>query len=219
MIKKLIQTYHKIYNISKLQIIERIMGEENFFREEVTCFDDGRVEAGIRRLQKDYAKISEDIKFLEETSKKAEGNSERLNFLRNRQYEMMRLLTFEASQNEKNIDTCLNVWGEIDSDFRLCLEGLKLYFSGNPDASYMKLKEYLKKHDGFGSHYLLNKIYGLMLYEKKRYGDAEKFLYLVTQIKPEDIDTHKMMVDLYHRNNNASGETIERNILLSLGEA
>ncbi len=63
MIKKLIKTYHKIYNISKLQLIEKIMGEENFFREEITCFDDGRVEAGIKRLQSDYTKICEDINF------------------------------------------------------------------------------------------------------------------------------------------------------------
>lgn len=219
MIKKLIKTYHKIYNISKLQVIERIMGEENFFREEVTCFDDGRVEAGIKRLQADYAKISEDIKFLMETSKRDESYNDRLQYLRKRQYDMIHLLTFETSQNEKNIDACLNVWGDIDDDFRLCLEGLKLYFSGNQSSSYMKLNEYLKKHDGFGSHYLLNKIYGLMLYEKKLYDDAEKFLYRVTQIKPEDIDTHKMMMDLYHHNNNITGETVERNILLALGEA
>lgn len=219
MIKKLIKTYHKIYNISKLQIIERIMGEENFFREEVTCFDDGRVEAGIKRLQEDYAKIGEDIKFLMETSKNDDSVNDRLHYLHNRQYEMLRLLTFEASQNERNIDACLNVWGELADDFRLCLEGLKLYFGGDQNLSYMKFNEYLKKHDGFGSHYLLNKIYGIMLYETKHYDDAEKFLYRVTQVKPEDGAVHRIMRDLYRRRGYTAGEAVEKNILLALGEA
>ena len=57
-----------------------------------------------------------------------------------------------------------------------------------------------------------------MLYEMKHYENAEKFLYRVTQLKPDDLTAHKIMRDLYHRRGYEAGEAIEKNILLALGE-
>ena len=217
MIKTLIKTYHTIHNKSKLKLIEELLGNENYFRQEVNFFDDGRVAAGINRINEDYKKLLTEIEFVKDNYKDDEDKIERLNFLYGRQYEFLKTITFQASQNFKNIDNCINMLGNIKNDFSLCLEGLKAYSSGNKDEAFSKLTAYLKLKNSFEDHYLLNKIYGTMLYEKNSYDEAEPYLYKITQICPEDLEVHNMMKNIYHTLGNSNGEFVEQEIISILG--
>ena len=95
--------------------------------------------------------------------------------------------------------------------------GLKAYNMGDEAKAFEKLTEYLNKRENFGDHYLLNKIYGTLLYNKNHFSESEKYLYKVTQICPEDIQVHNMMKVIYHNLNNSNGEKVEESILKLLG--
>ncbi len=217
MLKKLIQAYHKANNVSRLKVIEKIMSDENFFREEITCFDDGRVEAGVIKLQKDYNDVCTEMKFLKDAAANAPDTKDKLNYLYQRQYEMLKAYAFEASQNLNNIDNCLEIMQGLKDDFCLCLQGLKAYAENDRADAFGKLTEYLKLKKTFGRHYLINKIYGLMLFEQGMSDEAGIFLQRVTQICPEDVEVHEKMKEIYHKQGNERGEKIESDILKVLG--
>ena len=219
MIKELIKAYHRVYNISRLKVIEELMGKEDFFRAEVACFDDGRVASLINRMKDDYEKIITEIDVVTRQCKSDSNYKERLNYLYRRQYEIIYSMSFQASQNLKNIDSSINLWGNIKDDFLLCLEGLKLYKQGIKEESFSKLTAYLHKHHTFGSHYLLNKVYGTLLYEKKQYNEAEIYLHRVTQICPEDAAVHRIMQEVYQRRGERRGAEVEAAILNLLEKA
>lgn len=219
MIKTLIKAYHTVFNKGKLAVIESFSEEENFFRNEVAFFDNGRVASGIERLKADYAAIEAEIKFVKQTGADDEDYEKKLNFLYKRQYECITTMAFQTSQNLKNIDACLALTKGLNYDFKLCLEGLRLYKDDDKEAAFAKFGEYLKRKKSFSVHYLLNKIYGEMLFNKGNYKAAEVFLYNVTQICPEDNNNHKLLATVYEKNGNVRQMKIEKEIVKVLGGA
>ena len=217
MIKTLIKAYHTICNKGRLATIEAFANEENFFRNEVSFFDDGRVISGIEAIKMDYAALQTEIKFVKEAHKKDKDYTERLNFLYGRQYECVKTMAFQASQNIKNIDNCLSLMEDFNDDFKLCLEGLSLYKNKRNDDAFVKFTEYFSRTKSFGTHYLLNKLYGTMLYEQGAYKEAEPFLYVVTQVCPEDEEVHKILLKIYMKSGKESRVAIEKEIISVLG--
>lgn len=219
MLKTLIKTYHKVNNVSRLKVIEKIMGDENFFREEINCFDDGRIESSVKQMQASYDAICTEIKFLKESAAEAVDTKDKLQYLYKKQYEILKSFAFEASQNMKNIDSCLEIMKDLKDDFYICLQGMEAYAEGDKVTAFEKLKEYLQLQKTFGNHYLLNKFYGLLLFEHGRHNESKIFLQRVTQICPEDVEVHEKMQALYHIQGNCKGEETEKKILLVLGAA
>lgn len=197
MIKSLIAAYYKVFNKSKLKIRERFSGEENFFRREVTYYDDGRIAAGIKQMQEDYAKIAEEITFVQKNG--GADKKARLEFLYKRQYEIVRLMAFQGSQSMKNVAGCLKLMEGLEDDFSLCLKALLAYDSGAHQEAYEILTAYITKHHSFGPHYLLHKVYGELLYERQEIEKAATFFFNVTQLCPDDVENHRRLADIYRR--------------------
>ena len=209
---KAIEAYHDIYTKSQLRTIETIMGNKNFFREECIFFDDGRVASGIKHLQNDYMTISKEIEYLKENASKSDGK-EKIRGLLIRQYEILKVMCFQGSQNFNNIDNCIKWMGNIKDEFMDCLLGLKAFSEGDKEEAFEKLKEYSEQHKGFGDHFLLNKVYGELLWERGNVEMAKFYVQNAVLLCPEDIESHEMLLDIYRSVNNSDGIGIEEQII------
>lgn len=85
------------------------------------------------------------------------------------------------------------------------------------ENSYRNLTVYLKKEGGFGDHYLMNKIYGELLIEGKEYRDAIPFLIRVIKNRPEDIETHRLLIKCYQYSGDTDKLNVEKAIVKLLG--
>ena len=218
MFESVIKGYHTLNNKSRLKFIESLLGDENFFRLECNFYDEGRVSSGIASLQKDYAKISTEVDFVRQTSDSSPETTERLNFLQQRQLEILETMAFQSSQRLEKIPACLNLLRGLKLNFSICLEGLREYQDGNIKASQCYLEKYLAIHGEFGNHYQLNKIYGNIKFDNGDYIAAKIYLQRVTQICPEDSEVHQRLSEIYSRLNDSDAARVNRDIFKLLEE-
>ncbi|WP_415941521.1 hypothetical protein [Mitsuokella multacida] len=216
-IPALIKAYNLFYNKSRLKTVEALLGDENFFREECTFFDDGRVKSAIDRIKSDYEKISNEISFIKNTSKQDDDLVQKLKYLYERQFKLLVLMAYQASQNYKNIDSSLQLINGFDTPLLFGLKGIQFYINNDMENSYRNLTVYLKKEGGFGDHYLMNKIYGELLIEGKEYRDAIPFLIRVIKNRPEDIETHRLLIKCYQYSGDTDKLNVEKAIVKLLG--
>lgn len=216
-IPALIKAYNLFYNKSRLKTVEALLGDENFFREECTFFDDGRVKSAIDRIKKDYEKISTEISFIKKTSKHDDDSNQKLKYLYERQFKLIVLMAYQASQNYKNIDSSLQLIDGFDTSLSLGIKGIQLYIQNDKENSYRKLTAYIQETGSFGDHYLMNKIYGMLLIEGKSYRNAIPFLIRAVKNHPEDIETHQLLMECYQQIDCFEKSNLEKDIVGLLG--
>jgi predicted Zn-dependent protease len=216
-IPALIKAYNLFYNKSRLKTVEALLGDENFFREECTFFDDGRVKSAIDRIKKDYEKISTEISFIKKTSKHDDDSNQKLKYLYERQFKLIVLMAYQASQNYKNIDSSLQLIDGFDTSLSLGIKGIQLYIQNDKENSYRKLTAYIQETGSFGDHYLMNKIYGMLLIEGKNYRNAIPFLIRAVKNHPEDIETHQLLMECYQQIDCFEKSNLEKDIVELLG--
>lgn len=195
-LQKLIQMYHLGYNKAQLKAIESILGDENYFRKECTFFDNGRVEAGIKEIQADYQKLTTEIEFLKKARADDGGTKEKLQYLYTRQRDMMHLMCYQASQNIKNIDECIQMAESVKYDFLPCLKALEAYYDGRYDEAERLLAGYLKSHVDFGTHYLVNKVWATLMFQRENYREATRYALRAVDACPEDAEIHHLLLEL-----------------------
>lgn len=186
-------------NDTKLAMIERLSGTENVLDEEADFIDDALLKNRIERLKKKSSEIELIIR--EDESKT----------------EVMRQIGFEiiflASNNIKNIESCLALAANMNTDFIMCLRGLEYYETKNYDKAYEAFTAYFKEHPKLLQHYLINKTYGLLLYSAKQYEKSICFLRKASTYKPEDIEIHKVLQICYTQLGQEAGRKVEKNII------
>lgn len=218
MFENVVKGYHTLNNKSRLKLIESLLGNENFFRFEFSFYDEGRISSGIASLQEDYTKISTEIDFVRQTGKPSDDIDARLNFLRQRQLEILETMVFQSSQRPEKVSACLNLIRGLKLDFSICLEGLSEYQSGNIDAARRHFEKYLTTHKDFANHYQLNKIYGKIKFDAGDYATAKIYLQRVTQICPEDSEVHRWLSEIYSRLNDSEATQVNHEIFELLEE-
>lgn len=216
-IPTLIKAYNLIYNKSRLKTVEALIGDENFFREECTFFDDGRIKSAVVRMKNDYDKISNEISYVKNTCSHDDDYAQRIKYLYNRQYKLIILMAYQSSQSYKNIDDSLQLINGFDTPLALGINGIKSYSMGEKENSYRQLTDYLSKEGSFGDHFLMNKIYGKLLIDGKSYQNAIPFLVRAAKIHPEDIETHQLLIECYQQTNQRTKSVLEEDIIELLG--
>lgn len=217
MIKKLIQAYHWIYNKSELRVIEKIMGDENYFRQEITFFDDGRVAAAVENIKRDHARLEQDIAMIEKQQSITSEDKQKLDYLYGRKLELIKLMAFQVSQNAKNITGARRLLEGLDVDFAECLAALDTYMSGDKAEGLALLTQYLDSGKDWDKHYLLNKVYGTEMFAAGRLEQAYRYLYRTVQVCPEDAAAHRMLGELYRTSGKERAAAVERDVLELLG--
>lgn len=205
MVKQLIKLYRK----TQMELIGQIADDENFFMHEVDFFDDGRSASAVKEFQEHLKEIDTEYKFVDETN----GGQDKLNFLNEKRYEYIRAMLVISSQNFKNIERCIGLYGENRDDFYPCLLALKYYKDNKHDEAFKLLQDNFKSGRDYSKHYLLNKIYGMMLYSRGYHSEAHIRLYLAVQAYPEDVEIHKKLYELYSINGNEYAKSVEKDII------
>ena len=91
--------------------------------------------------------------------------------------------------------------------------------SGQEKKAIETFYGYFKNRKGILNHYLINKVYGLLLYKYEQYNLAIPLLRTATEKRPEDIESHRILKEIYSSLNMRQEEQIEKNILAVLGES
>lgn len=209
MLKKII----KSYNNGKIALIEKMTGLENGIYDEVFFLDDGYIKSKIERLKKEYNSISKEIEMIAKYDERDNYGRDKLNHLVNKKVNIKFEMAFLASNNFLNIDSCLNLLEEIDTDFKLCLHGLKHYKEGDEKRAFETFYKYFKDKNVLLEHFLINKVYGMLLFNLKQYDISLMVLRKSVEKRPEDKEIHCILKEIYSLKEMELEKTIEENII------
>ena len=196
------------YNSFKIKLANKLGdGAEGLF-DELEFLDDSLIKSRIDYIKKISKLIDEEIK---------EAKGEKLAYLLNKKQESIFERVILASNNIKNIDFCLQMIDE-NNDFKICLKALKEYDLGNKIKALTLFDEYFNKNKYMLEHYLISSIYGKLLYESRQYGKAVILLRKAIEKRPEEVELHLILRDIYIKLGDEKSQDIEESIIRLLEE-
>lgn len=196
------------YNSFKIKLANKLGdGAEGLF-DELEFLDDSLIKSRIDYIKKISKLIDEEIK---------EAKGEKLAYLLNKKQESIFEIVILASNNIKNIDFCLQMIDE-NNDFKICLKALKEYDLGNKIKALTLFDEYFNKNKYMLEHYLISSIYGKLLYESRQYGKAVILLRKAIEKRPEEVELHLILRDIYIKLGDEKSQAIEESIIRLLEE-
>lgn len=205
MLKELITKYNNF----KIKTIENIGESREGINDELEFLNDSLIASKIEYIKKICKKVNEDME-------KAQGKDER-EFLIKKKNEYMTEIAILASNNLKNIDFSLRIIDKQNSIYK-CLSALKNYKEENIVQAKELFEGYFLENKYILEHYLISKVYGIILYDNKDYVNAGIFLRKAIEKRPEDIEIHKILKDIYSKNNDEIMMKKEEDILNLLEE-
>lgn len=212
--KGIIKSIVKGYNDSRLAIIKKFTDSGGDSLEENDFLDDGYITAKINRLKKQYKKLEDELEIAVKYENQSDvWTKEKIVNLVNEQRSIRMNMAFLASNSFEGAKSSLKLIEDIDTDFKLCLDALILYDSGQEDLSLLKLYEFLKSEKEPIDHYLINKVFGRLLRIKGQYCQAIPILQKAVEKRPEDLELHKLLEDCYGNCGMALEEDIESKII------
>lgn len=203
----------KNYNDAKFYLIQKMSESKDSIFLETEFLDDATINCKINRLKDEFKSISKDIQIFTKYDKKDSYNVEKLSDLMNKKRDICFNIAFLASNSLNNLDSCENILSDLDTDFKDCITALKYYKAGDNQKAFEIFCTYFKDKNWITNHYLINKVYGLMLYECKQYKTAILLLRKVVEKRPEDIEIHKILREIYSIVGMKEEERVEKNIL------
>lgn len=214
----LIKSAIKDYNNAKFAFIQRFSQSEDGIIQETNFLDDKTIQSKIERLKKEFSQIGQEIELLIKYDKQDSNNTKKLKEFLKRKNEISLNIAFLGSNSLNNLDNCEEIIKDLNTDFKLCIRGLRFYKNGEYLNSFECFYEYFNEKSGVMEHYLINKVYGLLLYKNKQYKMAVPLLRKAVERRPEDIESHRILKEVYSILNMKQEEKIEQNILEVLGD-
>lgn len=95
-------------------------------------------------------------------------------------------LVFLASNSFHNLDSCVKMADGHNFKFMQCVEALLAYQRGEKDRAFQLLEAYYREYESVEEHFLVNKVFGMLLEEKGFYQKAVPFLTYALQFIPDD---------------------------------
>ena len=209
----------KSYNNARLAVIQKLSDSEEGIVQETHFLDDGIIETKIERLKKNYAMVNQELEMLSKYDKKDSYNADKIEELRAKRNEISFDIAFLGSNSLNSLDTCADLIKDFDTDFKDCIVALQYYKVGQEKKAFEKFYGYFQNKQGILNHYLINKVYGLLLYKYEQYNLAVPLLRAAAEKRPEDIELHRVLKEIYLILSMRLEERIEQNILAVLGES
>jgi tetratricopeptide (TPR) repeat protein len=209
----LIKEALKAYNESKLAVIQRFAEDEFGVIDEPGFLDVGYINTRIETIKKEYSKLEKELDLFARHDRNDSYHREQLNTLLNARTEKLLELAFVSSNDFGYVDSCIKLLEGINTDFSLCLQGLKYYSLKEVGKAFECFYEYFKNKSGHVEHYLINKTYGELLLEYKQYELAAGLLRKACEKRPEDLEIHYMLKRIYSFLGKRKEENVEKEII------
>lgn len=214
MLEKIVTLYRK----AEMGFISGLSGASSNVIEETSFYDRGCMEAKIRRIQKELKRIESEVRTSLEIQDNSDyGKQHRSELMKQRELLLYRMV-FLASNSFMNLEDCVKMADGHNFVFMQCIQGLQEYHAGHKDKAFQLLEAYYREHGSVEEHFLVNKVFGLLLAEKGRYQKAVPFLAYALQFIPDDTETLGMLKSCYRQTGEEKRCGIVSEVLAVLGD-
>jgi tetratricopeptide (TPR) repeat protein len=198
MLDKIVTTYRK----AKMSVISGLSGAVEGVLDETSFYDIGYMQSQIKRIQKEMARVSKELEINIELKENSDyARTKRQELTEQREYLLLHLIYF-ASNSFGNLDDCVKMAEGYNISFMSCVEGLQAYQEDNKEKAYEILKKYYQEYGSVEEHFLINKVFGLLLMDRQDYKKAVSFLTYALQFMPDDMESINTLRNCYEKLNN-----------------
>lgn len=212
MLEKIVTLYRK----AEMGIVNELSGASQNVIDETSFYDAGYMQSKISKIQKEIQRITKEIEVSLEVNESSDYEKERRSRLMDEREHLLFHMIFFASNSFSNIDDCIKMSEGHNFDFRQCVRALKEYQLGNNENAFVLLEEYYRSHGSVEEHFLVNKVFGLLLTEKNFHQKAISFLSYALQFVPDDAECLTTLAVCYKKTGETAKETVVNEILAVL---
>lgn len=193
MLNKIIRTYQN----TRLATIKKFTNQHYDILDEAGFLDDGYISKKIEGLKIEYAKLDNQIDVLLLSANKDDYTKQKIATLLDQKDDIHLYIAFLSSNSMNSIEFAIQLVQNQKTDFCLCLEAL-YHFKQNREKDALDLFEkYFMLHQDPLDHFLINKIYGVLLLRYNQIEKAIKFLRIATEKRPDDREVHQLLLQTY----------------------
>lgn len=205
-----------LYRKAEMGIISGLSGTTSCVIDEVSFYDVGYMQTQIERIKKELKRITDDLSVQVELKDSSDYAKKHMAELMEQRERLLFQMVFLASNSFSNLDNCLNLsaghqWGFLD-----CVRGLQAYRAGQKDKAFQQIEAYYRQHGKVEKHFLINKVFGLLLAEKGQYQKAISFLTYALQFVPDDTECLQKLKLCYQKVGNTGRASVVNEILAVL---
>lgn len=195
MLDKIVSTYRK----AKMSVISDLSGTVGDVLDETSFYDLGYMQSQIKRIQNEFARISKELEINMELDEKSEyAVNKRQELIGQREVLLMHMI-YLASNSFKNLEDCKKMAKGYRFSFMECVDGLQEYNAGNKNNAFDILENYFNNYGRVKNHFLINKVFGLLLLDRNEYQKAAPYLTCALQFVPDDIETLEALKICYEK--------------------
>lgn len=209
MLDKIITLYRK----AEMGFINKMSGASANVMDETAFYDVGYMQSQISRIQKEIQRITKEVEVSLEVNESSDYEKERRNRLVEEREQLLLHMIFFASNSFTNLDDCIKMADGHDFAFKQCISALKEYQSGNKEKAFVLLEEYYRSYGSVEGHFLVNKVFGLLLAERGFHQKAISFLTYALQFVPDDRECLTVLSTCYKAKNESDKETVVNEII------
>ncbi|MGV8983965.1 tetratricopeptide repeat protein [Clostridium sp.] len=208
----LIQNSIKAYKDARISIIEKLSNVASY-SSELSFLDEGYITSKIDDLKVEYNSVDNELNLLSYDNKMDKYIKDKTSYLNNRKRSIYVEMSLLGSNNFKNLDQCVNLLEGIDSDLIECIQALKLYHLGSEGEAFKKFQNYFKRNRFLIEHFLINRVYGELLFKAGQYEVARVYFKKAVEKRPEDIDVHGFLKEIYSKLGDKNALLVEESII------
>lgn len=201
------------YNKAKIEFVNKFSDNNINICEESLCIDKGYLKSKFEDFQKKYKLICDEIENLYKYGDKDDYNEAKINKYIESKNRLLLETAYLVSNDESNLDLSKNLIHGMNTNLETALCGIESYYLGNINKAKVCFEDYYSKLSKLPNHYLINKIYGIILFNEKDYELSLEILRKSVEINPNDLDLHIILKDIYIVKNDNVGFETEKSII------
>lgn len=209
---------HKIIE-AKYKFIRSVDFEESDINDEVLFIDATYIEIRYKNFIKKYNSLQNELENIVKNNEIDSISRERIGKLLNEQDELIIKNIFIISNSERYLELAIKILVPIKSNinYKIGLEAIKKYKDGYFNEADILFRKYYSCLSKLPNHYLINKTYAELLMKNNEYSIAMELIRKSIEIKPDDLELHKMIRKIYKSMNMIKEMEVEEKIIKILG--
>lgn len=156
--------------------------------EETAFFDAGYIESTTKRIQRSLKSKKAELSTNIEMDKQDSYYIEKRKELQDDTLRLTYRLMFIGSNDVRVLQDCEKIAEEQGFDFAQCIKGMRAYYEGDKDRAFELIEPYYIENGAVENHFLINKVFGMLLMEKGKFDKSIPFLSYALQYNPDDME-------------------------------